>query len=315
MKKGTFRVSASSSAEDLADWLEWRALHDRDGSVSIVDLQRELTRTGSTDALAPESAPAGVDDRGSEIAETIAAGAFSRLKERVSQCGDTGRYPFAVNGLCLERAEDADESLYTFLLLLSTYGPKKRAKGDVPAGTFEDVARHAAEGYCGGPSAEVGSFAFGFPRRAEPAGFRDAIDSLCRVTGEGDGHHLRPVAADQKDAKLDLVVWRSFADRRRGKWWAFGQCAAGMDWREKVSELDSEAFCELWLKGDVPVKPSRMFFVPHAVEDHRWIEVSRRAGIVFDRCRIVAVAKTIPRKTEKAYRKWSRTILKREVRA
>ena len=128
MKKGTFWVSASSSAEELADWLEWRALHDRDGSVSIVDLQRELTRTGSTDALAPESAPAGVDDRGSEIAETIAAGAFSRLEERVSQCGGNGRYPFLVNGLCLERAEAADESLYTFLLLLSRYGPKNDSR-------------------------------------------------------------------------------------------------------------------------------------------------------------------------------------------
>ena len=315
MKKGTYPISASSSPEEAADWLEWRALRAESGSVSNADLQSELARSGSSDSTAPESLPSGIDDPGALRAETLVAEAFDRIAERIRHCGESGKYPFRVNGSCLERLPDAEKSLYVFLLLLSTYGPKKHPNKEIPAGTFEDISRFAAEGYFGGTSSGVRSFAFGFPRRIKPAGFHKAVASLCKETGEGDGVRDTPITSDQKDGKLDLIVWRAFPDARRGKWWGFGQCAAGSDWHEKLNELQPSDFCRLWIQGEIPVYPSRLFFLPHIIDMQHWFQKSLAAGIVFDRCRIVASANKIETDTEKAFRKWSDTILQNEVRA
>jgi len=61
----------------------------------------------------------------------------------------------------------------------------------------------------------------------------------------------------QRDAKLDVVVWRPFpdgrADGRAGPVVGFGQCATGRGWAAKLHELQRRAFAALWLREPLAV--------------------------------------------------------------
>ena len=49
-----------------------------------------------------------------------------------------------------------------------------------------------------------------------------------------------------KDDKLDIVVWKSFADKNVSKLIGFGQCKTGMTWRNdnSLTQLSPSAFCK-----------------------------------------------------------------------
>ena len=73
-----------------------------------------------------------------------------------------------------------------------------------------------------------------------------------------------------------------------GKLFLVGQCSSGKDWEGKPRELDIDAFFDEWF-ADWPPSLKQMgtgFFPPHPIHREKWASVTRRAGIVFDRCRI-----------------------------
>lgn len=280
---------ASAPKEELADWLELRALTDSDLSSSLQDLVREIRRNGSMDAFENSS------DKGSADTERVAEDAFGELENRLRACG-TAAYPFDVSRHSIVLRKDYDRSPYIFQLLLTKFGLVSAKGLPSPEKTFEEIATVAARRYFG-PDGEVLGFAFGFPRRYEAKNFQQALDHLCGQLGEGGGAKiptedpaglaLAKRLADQKDGKVDIVAWRPFPDRRVGKLIGFGQCATGAtDWRGKLSELQPQTFEKLWLREGLSCIPVRMFFVPRRVEEHDWRDVSVQAGILFDRCRI-----------------------------
>jgi hypothetical protein len=71
----------------------------------------------------------------------------------------------------------------------------------------------------------------------------------------------------------------------------FGQCASGNDWASKLGELQPSAFWGQWMQ-DSPISPYliRSFFVPHRIERRKWELIARKAGLLFDRCRIASWA-------------------------
>ena len=73
----------------------------------------------------------------------------------------------------------------------------------------------------------------------------------------------------------------------------FGQCATGSDWTDKLTQLQPEAFCGMWMLDTPAVAPVRLFFVPFRIERRRWLDAARRGGIIFDRCRIAVHARRI----------------------
>ena len=280
---------ASATKEELADWLELRALTDGDLSSSLQDLMREVRRNGSLDAF--ENAV----DRGSSDSERVAEDAFAELEGRRTACGEAF-YPFTVEKHAIVARAGYERSPYIFQLLLTRFGLVAPGGLPSPEKTFEEISAVAARRYMG-PDDDVAGFAFGFPRRHEAKSFQKALDDLSRQLGEGGGCKV-PTAdaagialakkiAEQKDGKLDIVAWRPFPDRRGGKLIGFGQCATGAtDWRAKVSELQPFNFLQMWLREMFSVMPIRMFFVPRRVEEHDWHHVAIQAGILFDRCRI-----------------------------
>jgi len=279
----------SDSVEEKADWVELFTLKDNDGNASFSDLLTALGISGTADAAEKE-------DEGEDLSEEVSdedryegAGedAFLEITDRVDACKGTNTdYPFEVTGSAIVCQETTLSSVYVFLLLLSRYGHK--AGGGDGAKIFEEICAKAAESYLGAHETHVRSYVFGFPRRVGPKGFAKALDALCAELGEGCRRSDSATAPDQKDAKLDVVAWRGFADRRRGKLIAFGQCATGADWKDKTTELiRPEDWCKLWMLDSPAAWPIRMFFVPHRINESAWRDTCVKAGILFDRCRIV----------------------------
>jgi hypothetical protein len=287
--------------EDRADWLELRALGRRH-LASMEDLLQALrTSPASGDA----------DTRGL-AAELGAADAFAELHDRRQACFHG--YPFRLAGEVLDAPRNVGFAPYTFLLLLSVFGAAAGPSDLDGASLFEEVCAEAGMAYLGGRRLGARSIVFGAPRRGEPAGFRAAVDSLCEAIGEGGGCRSRLRLRHQRDAKLDVVVWRPFPDGRAGQVIGFGQCATGRGWPAKLQELQPRAFGALWLREPLAVEPLRMFFVPFRVDPGRWEEASFSGGVLFDRCRIAAHAAELPPAVRERCRAWSRHVIRTRLR-
>lgn len=308
--------SASEGPEGHADWLELRALEAADHNSSIQDLVQVIRRTGTIEAIEEDGDLDDSQDRGGEKTQAVAEDAFSEIEDRHTACGGhRGKYPFRLRPQYIElRMADPNTSLYLFLLLLSQFGKDAGPSGTDGARLFERLSVHAAANYLGGGGAPVDSFHFGAPRRSTPRGFRDALNELCRQIGEGQGCRVdRPSLRDQKDAKLDLIVWRSFGDNRAGQLIGFGQCATGNDWPDKLTQLQPQDFCGMWMLDTPAVQPVRLFFVPFRIERRRWLDAARKGGIIFDRCRIAANTKQVDRELLSECTDWTSHVLKERL--
>jgi hypothetical protein len=87
------------------------------------------------------------------------------------------------------------------------------------------------------------------------------------------------------DDGVDIVTVKSFRDRQASQLVILSQCAIGLDWREKRSELD----LDVWQRHiRWATKPAKAFVVPfHIDRDGAWPETAVRGGIIFDRGRLV----------------------------
>lgn len=271
--------AATDGPEKLADYLELLALDPLEDGAAFHELVSQLGIGGTIDALDDD------DQDDDDALEAIANAAFAEIDDRVLACGE-GVYPFTAQPNLLTPAAAAADSVYLFLALLSRYGLTVGPLGLNGAQVFEDVCAHAARSYLG-PGAEA--VAFGFPRRGDmPPGFSAALQTLVHRMGEGGrpgGDALN--MPDQNDGKLDVVAWKHFADGRAGKLIAFGQCATGANWRDKLSDIhDTKGWCQKWLRNIPLVGPVRFFFIPHRIPRDLWPGTAIDAGVIFDRCRI-----------------------------
>jgi hypothetical protein len=293
--------SPGTGREACADWLELTALGRRH-QASMEDLLRAMrTSPWSGDA----------DTRGL-AAELGAAAALAELDDRRGACHRG--YPFRLVGEVLEAPRAVAVAPYTFLLLLSAFGAAAGPPGLDGASLFEEVCAGAGMAYLGGRRVGARAIVFGAPRRGGPAGFRAAVDHLCEAIGEGGGCRPRLRLRHQRDAKLDIVVWRPFPDGRAGQVIGFGQCATGRGWAAKLQELQPRAFGALWLREPLAVEPFRLFFVPFRVDPGRWEEASFSGGVLFDRCRIAAYAHELSPEVRERCRAWSRHVIRTRLR-
>ena len=216
--------------------------------------------------------------------EILVDDAFSELEDRLTACG--GSYPFSIDGSLLQTQEDLTPSwAYIFCLLLSWRGVDRSEAMRPPTELFEEAAAVAAKEYVAGESLK-----FGFPRRTLPRNFTEALRKVCQELGEGGGPRERPSSRNAKDAGLDIIAWKSFPDKRQAKVIFFGQCAAGGNWEEKLSELQPSVFIDTHLLEAPIVDPLRGFFTPFRLRKIDWYEKAKQAGILFDRCRIAHCA-------------------------
>lgn len=326
MTTGLQVISASSPVVRLADWLELTAILDGDGNSSRQELATELRLNGTIDAhgifdRAYENGSedthqqlstdieAEVDHNGHQ-AEVVADDAFTEIERRAEFTG--AGYPFAITGDSIELSVDRFNSSYVFLLLLSWFGPNQdHTPRRHPERSFETLCARAIRSYFGGLTHSK-TYRFGWPRSEPHQSFSMALDHVIAELNEGG--NAKPITDTRapRDDQLDIVAWIPFTDKLPGQLIAFGQCAAGSNWEAKVSELpDTAGWCSHRMTDPPLVPPIRTFFVPHCIERGRWEWASRRAGIVFERCRIASCSLTLDGVELQAARDWTQGILER----
>jgi hypothetical protein len=147
---------------------------------------------------------------------------------------------------------------------------------------FEELAAEAGRQYLG---ARAESLVVG---TAAASNFPAKVDDLCARIREGNGYVNRgDNTSNEKDGKLDVVVWKHFSDRLSGKFIAFGQCKTGTNYKDTLAQLQPDSFCRKWLLTPLSLPPVRMFFLAEALPRSSWYDVASDAGLLFDRCRIV----------------------------
>jgi hypothetical protein len=249
----------------LADWLEISSVLSPDSDASRGNLESAL-RIASFDGI--------ID---SDDIERKVLDVFNELEQRESAAAHA--YPFIMEcGVLKLKSEWKNFPAYVFCLFLSYFG--LRETREAPK-LFESISCQAAKKYLNG-----NAVSFGFPRTESPPNFSDAVTQLCRDIGEGGQFHDQPSLA-RKDDTLDVVAWVDFVDKRPSKIIMFGQCAAGENWDKKLADLQPDVFWRQWMMESlVSPAPVKSFFLPHRIEDEKWELIARKAGIVFERCRI-----------------------------
>jgi len=86
---------------------------------------------------------------------------------------------------------------------------------------------------------------------------------------------------------LDVAAWRSLGDGRTSKVVVLGQCAIGHDWRTKLDDLSADLWRAHVSWATAPIKSMAIPVVHPAGID--WERNVRRAGIIFDRLRLIAL--------------------------
>lgn len=280
MFKWPGKPSARAPENELADFAELVAWQ-RD-SISTTALAKFLGRLDDNDYSN------GVQEA-EEPTEKAVEEAYLEIERRREACRDG--YPFKLDGPGYTLQADADHdgenyklTIYKYLLLatrLNMWADRGHANID---GTllFEELAAEAAREYLG---TRAESLVFGTAAGTE---FHSKVNVLCQKLKEGDGFVNRDEAAPTaQDGKLDVVAWKHFTDGLEGKLIAFGQCKTGTNYKDTLTQLQPDSFCGKWMRSSPVVLPVRMFFVSEALSRGHWRSISRDAGLLFDRCRIV----------------------------
>ncbi len=295
------KLPEAANPLDWADWLELVALVSPERRSGIAAVERNLKRLSRFDSERTIQQNSSV--------EAVCADVSGELERRAVAAG--GAYPFRLDGGELVFSGDIKtHAAYIFCLCLSWFGWKQKKGNKIfPRRMFEDLSKYAAAAFINGKALRFGS-----PRTELPASFREALLKMCVLIGEGrvreiDGH------IDAQDDTLDLIAWRDFPDGVEGKLFLVGQCASGRDWESKKRELDAEAFFDDWFVERPPsLRGMRIgFFIPHRVPRSKWVRITRRAGIIFDRCRIAYWSHSSSSFTNKnPYADWSAKTLRGE---
>lgn len=223
--------------------------------------------------------------------------AVGRILEELQRRKDLlgNLYPFSLNGSALKYSPSLDgNKLYEALLCISRAESLSSGKFRNLPRHFENISCIVCEIYLGSDSA---SYRTGWPRdRGEPTKFKDVVSKLRALTGNQKGEwHWHPIEGlpddplvkDIKECGLDVVAWKPSIDNRTGQLYIIGQCACGKNWisAEKLSELSFKGLDD-WVRV-ANIQPIKAFFTPWHATNEILYEASRKAGLFFDRVRMV----------------------------
>ncbi len=291
--------SARAEAHEIADFIEWCAW--RDGKCSARAANKAIDQ--ADDNFENVGCDDNSDQTGTNLEEV-----FIELESRVTACG--GGYPFEldnVGSVLTHLGMDCDPRhiIYHYLLLSTRLDMKSnRRHADIDgADLLEHLGAHVMRNYLGVKRAK--SKVFGTARRG---GFQEKVEDLCHSLGEGGGFkHWDSGRVYANDAKLDVVTWVPFSDDHPGKLIVFTQCKTGSTWRNRLGDLNPQAFLKSWTEHRcVMFDPLRAFCVSEAASRSRWTEISTQAGIFFDRCRLVDFAHDMDPSLLKTLRRWTK---------
>lgn len=198
----------------------------------------------------------------------------------------SSKYPFEVtpNSLAPRSHEGVNKEIYQFLLLSTRLNMNTQSiqAGFDATDLFEELCAEVAAEYFGQHSksmvfgtAEVGTF----KQKVERVITRLNLNSLFKSPLGSTGR--------QKDAAVDIVAWIPFADKKDSQLIAIGQCKTGTHWEGMLTSTQPDVFFGSYFTNTPFADVERMFFVSESYGIDRWEERTRKAGIMFDRTRIM----------------------------
>lgn len=212
---------------------------------------------------------------------------IKECKQRAASC--PAKYPFTVNEDSLEPQADegVHREIYQFLLLSTRLNMNERKvqAGHDATKLFEELCASVAGEYFGQHSK---SFVFG---TAGSGTFQEKIEHVIRSLHLVSAYKSPLGSTDrQKDAAVDVIAWIPFADNKDSQMIAIGQCKTGTHWESMLTSMQPNTFFGAYFAGDPFADVERMFFVTESCGMDKWEERSRKAGIMFDRTRIMEYA-------------------------
>lgn len=209
---------------------------------------------------------------------------IKECEQRAAFC--PAKYPFKVNANSLEPQADGgvNREIYQFLLLSTrmNMNDQKVQAGLDATKLFEELCASVAGEYYGQHSKSMvfGTAGAGdFQQKVEDVISKLNLTSTYKVPMGSTGR--------QKDAAVDVVAWIPFADKKDSQMIAIGQCKTGTHWEGMLTSTQPDVFFESYFSGKPFADVERLFFVCESYGVDRWEERSRKAGIMFDRTRIM----------------------------
>jgi hypothetical protein len=279
-------VPSTTATAELADWVEVSGLKGTTPRISQSDTVDQLRRYEVPNA------------------EDLSASIWRELERRARVLGAS--YPFTVEPRRIIRRDKwTAHPVYTMLVLLSLahqFAETRLKSYKEVSKLFERTVAFALEQYISGKA-----FRIGHQRDLPvPKNFGEMLSFLSGELGEGV-RRAKPLNPDTKDCRADVIAWKPFADRRGGQLVVLTQCASGINWKAKLTELN----VQLWERYiEFVVSPMRAFAIPFVeIDNQLWLEYGTLGGIAFDRLRIVEMLSgaAIPTVLVNDIRRWGRS--------
>lgn len=229
-----------------------------------------------------------INNDGVESSDDIS---IEKLEDGIKECEQRATccpasYPFGVNATSIEphMAERVNKEIYKFLLLSTRLDMKTQAvqAGHNATKLFEELCAKVAEEYLGTHSK---AFVFG---TACAGSFKDKVENVINTLHLNSTFNI-PLGSTgrQKDAGVDVIAWIPFADQKDSQLIVIGQCKTGTHWDCMLTSTRPDVFFDSHFSHRPFADVGRMFFVSESYGMDRWEERSRKAGIMFDRTRIM----------------------------
>jgi hypothetical protein len=266
-----------SQAQEWADYAEYLAMKER--QVSLFNVMRAPL------LVADETEVNGIEDDSDKFNER-ADEISSEITRRIGLAPK--RYPFSVTdkGYVIQFQSEGSPAhwVYQFLLFSTRLQMTKEKVQSGLDGTllFERLCAEVAKEFFG-ENTEVEVIG---TSRTNIGGFRSKLSHLTKRMREGGDIHQHPGFKPQDD-NVDVVLWKGFTDQKPSQLIAFGQCKTGTSWSDRLSELNTDAFCKTWFTRQPVLTPLRMFFCAQYFPEDIWLPRANEAGLVFDRFRII----------------------------
>ena len=209
---------------------------------------------------------------------------IKECKQRAVSCPKS--YPFEVgtSSIVLNAPNDLSKEVYQFLLLATRLDMKNNSRhaGHDATKLFEELCKGVAEEYFGNHSKAM---VFG---TAGVGGFKQKVEDVIKnLNLTSSGKVPMGSTGKEKDAAVDVVAWIPFSDKKDSQLIAIGQCKTGTHWEAMLTSTQPNVFFNSYFTSRPFADVERMFFVSESYGIDRWEVRSRKAGIMFDRTRIM----------------------------
>jgi hypothetical protein len=274
-----YRDGHQTDLSIFCDWLEGSLLFTNHNALSLSDIK---------DVLMEEHLYKS-QDKASEFLADV----WHEFDRRRSALGQS--YPIKIENLRLLRVMPWRQSpAYSFCLLLS-FAERYRnwAKGfgtdfTEQGSLFEEVTCAALKQEMAGWTITATGWS-----SSRAAGLKAIVEQVRALLGEDAGKLGKfPKFKVAKDAGLDVVLFRPFADTRIGFPLYLLQCASGVEWEGKRNQPNLNAWRTFI---DFAVMPKKALAIPFAVRDDEfWWSCRHMDGMLIDRMRLLSGGSRTP---------------------